>query len=1201
MSTHTLDPADLAASLAAAQADIAAAPAGSAHTWVLPAGEFELSAGAAAGVAGRALTLHGPGTVLTVGDPAVVAGDAVGLDVAGTDVRVEGVTVRVRAAGTATGLRVRASATCAVAGVLVDGVQGATATGVDAAAPSGSLTAVQVAGVAASAGDATGVLMRCTGELGVLDVAVDGVTGTADATGAVLVCAGDVAVRGAGVQDVQGARAGGAVLVAGVEIDWSGGRVATIRGTAGGAVGVRVLAGPDPAAVRLDDLSIAGIGGAQPGLAAEPADSWRTWLDLAAAALAAGAELPRWPAAGDPGHVEQVAAVHVCAPVDEGLPWLADTDPGPVELSQCVLERIGGTAVAVVADLRDVQLRGLLVWTAARAGHVEGERVLLARCTLHRLGFGLGFGPCSLTAADTLVTGVGAGGGVLTGPDTEVLDALVVPAAGGLPPFEPEPVPLPYLDPGPADIPAALLAGDVVPDAPHDLRVNAALHRRAVRVPGDDDDAPIWVGALAPDLDARCDLRDPDPPPAEQPAPAAVPLAGPVVDYRVRDARGLLAVMTGRARQVMPGWTPDTVADQTTMLLELLAERLDALAYRQEVALSEGSLPDAATRRSVEDHVRLVDYVPDPGLSATTMLRFRLDADGARALGVDGGLARGGVVIGADTLVVNADAADRIVVFGTESDLAVVPELDSMLLAQQDDLEPGATTAVEAGDTDALLAGDRLDLTPGRWLVLVGVDPQDPQRLDPDVPAHVVRLTRVEVGTDTTRVLWDPRRPAPVRYERDRCRVLGNVVPAHHGIPLTPLTAGVDPATDIAVLEQADLLTPWRERLTVTLPQAGDPAPAAGAGVTEIGLPVDRVSVRASGWPFPDAAPRTGQPQIRLAVDGENWSRVEDLVVAEAGDEVFAVRTGAGDTPAVRLGPGSRPDRDVTVDLAIRVGLGTAGNVGVGSMTRLLALGPGGDREALLGDGGADRIELLRRLLTVTNPVPGVGGREPEDIEQMRYRAPLGVRDALSAVVPLDYERLVAGLPEVAAARAVVRPGPLAPVVRMTMLLRGEDALAAAGEQGQAERLRRWALARARLEQVRLLGFDVELVPPRFVPLDLDVIVDVPDSARNTAEDAVRRALGGPDGLFDPDVSGLGGDVRVDAVHRRLLAVPGVQAVRVRRLRRLEPGAPERVHDGVLPVEPDEVAILDHPYGPAFPSGLLTVGVCTVGVGTVAS
>ena len=669
-----------------------------------------------------------------------------------------------------------------------------------------------------------------------------------------------------------------------------------------------------------------------------PPDAWRTWLGDAVGALTAGTDLPALPSAGDPGYVESVAGIHVCAPVDEGSDWLESTDPGPVEVAQCVLERVSGTALQVVADLRDIELRGLLVWTAARAGHVEGERVLLAQTTVHRVGSGLAFGPCSLTAADSLVTGVANGPGFVLGPETEVVAAPTVLATGGLPPFEPEPAPLPYDDPGPAGVPAELLAGDVVPDAPHDLRVDAELHARAERVPGDDDDAPVWVGALAPDTDARCELRDPAPPPADLVPAAAAP--GPVVDYRARDARSLLALMSARAQQTMPGWTPTGAADQTQMLLELFAERLDRVAYRQEVALSEGALPTALERRSVEDHVRLVDYVPDPGLSATTMLRFRLDGAAADGAGHRRGAgAAGRVVLGADTLVVNPDATDRIVVFGTEEDLAVVPALDSVRLADETDLEPGATTAIEVGDTDALLDGDLLALQPGRWLVVVGVDPEDPERLDPDVPAHVVRVTRVEVGTDTTRVLWDPRRPAPFRYDRATCRVLGNVVPAHHGIPLTPVTAG-DAEDTIAVLEQEDLLAPWREKLTVVVD---------GAGLREIPVPVDRVSVHASGWPFPADAARSGEVQIRLAVDGEPWARVEDLVLLEPGQDGFALRTGPGDTPVARFAESALPARTITVDLAVRVGLGTIGNVGVGAMTRLLALGPGGDRRGAAG------------------------------------------------------------------------------------------------------------------------------------------------------------------------------------------------------------------------------------------------------------
>ena len=62
------------------------------------------------------------------------------------------------------------------------------------------------------------------------------------------------------------------------------------------------------------------------------------------------------------------------------------------------------------------------------------------------------------------------------------------------------------------------------------------------------------------------------------------------------------------------------------MIVELLAERLDHLAYQQERAVSEGFLEDARLRRSVEDHVRPLDYAIDPGLSATALIRFEVDS-----------------------------------------------------------------------------------------------------------------------------------------------------------------------------------------------------------------------------------------------------------------------------------------------------------------------------------------------------------------------------------------------------------------------------------------------------------------------------------------------------------------------------------------------------------------------------------------------
>ena len=170
-----------------------------------------------------------------------------------------------------------------------------------------------------------------------------------------------------------------------------------------------------------------------------------------------------------------------------------------------------------------------------------------------------------------------------------------------------------------------------MPAAAVDLRLAGdELHDEAGRVPNDDEDTPRYIGAHAPDTDDRCVLRDPLPP-ADR-VPARRPEPGPFVDYRALMPAASTRSMVDRSRRVLPGWSEAGPADQTTMLFELLANRMDHLWHCQEVAVAEGFVGTALQRRSVEDHARLVDYRPDSGLSATTMIRFDLDDAGIAAL-----------------------------------------------------------------------------------------------------------------------------------------------------------------------------------------------------------------------------------------------------------------------------------------------------------------------------------------------------------------------------------------------------------------------------------------------------------------------------------------------------------------------------------------------------------------------------------------
>lgn len=1207
-----LDPADLATSLTAARDALQASPAGTAHEWRLPPAadgpivldaplvidtggralvlrgidgrpRLEVDAGAAAAgviLTGRDVTLRGLDVAVT-GDNVVavaltgsaraalvdctlgVAGRDVAAAVVASDRLAEVVDVAVRTAtatvGDAAGVvaqapRVRVHRTRVRNVVAAGHAVGVRAGRDDDGVEAGTLSGVTVAGVTGDS--ATGLHARAGAagpaddaaagpdvvSLTLLDVAASAVrarAGGATARGIDAASAGALDVRGVAVRDVDGPEAVALRLLAGGAARVSGAVVDTVAGGAGGAAGVQLAASASWQPLTVEEAHVEHVH-----------------------------------AVGD---ADLVRGIAVLAPVSELAPWVDDaTPPGALEVTGCVLRRISGTALHVDADLRDVAVRGVEVYAAAVAGELRGERVIISETTAHRLQRGLMLGPCVLTLVSALLTRVAEGPALVLGAESEtgLVRAVYADPADPTPLLRPLPNELlPYVNAGPDGVPAALGEGRSLPASAVDLRLAppAALHDEAVATPADPPERRPHLGAHPPRLPAQCDLRDPLEAPPE-PLPAVAP-PGPVVDRLARDGRALLGVMQARAAEALPGWVPGDPADLTTTLLELLAHRLDRISHRQDAALAEASLASARLRRSVEAHARLVDYQPDPGLSATTMIELRVPDSSLVPLGLaaaaEVGLPAPHVqpfILAADSVVVNGDAAEAPVIVSTEQDLVWHHSLQEVALA----------APVERGATHAELRGDLADLTPGRWLVL---QPHDPRQAP-----HVVMATMVERGASTTLVRWDPRRPAPSQIPLP-ARVLANVVPAHHGVRIAHRVEAVMVEEGLAA--QFAALQPTLDLLVDTRPDAP----------VEIPLPLAAVSRIGPGWPFPGKEHRSGEVQVAVEVDGEPWRLVAD-VASEPGEVVMVVPDAEGGS-VLRLGqPGAFTGRPVHVTVtAARVGVGQIGNVGPHTLSSLLALGPGSTvTPAEIG------MDLLRRLITIDNPVPGLGGRDPEPLEHIRHAAPWTARAVQTAVTRRDYEALLIALPEVAGARARVEELGERRLVRATLLLADEDTLvapaASAAERGDvdlirdAERLRRWGLARRRLEDIRLLGFDVSLVPPTFVPLDIDVIVDAAAwASADQVHKQVTAAIASSRGLLDPDETGLGGDVHVDAILGRVLAVGGVESARVRRLRRLQPGAAEHAVDGTLPVGEEEVAIIHRPYGDGA-DGVLTVEVC---------
>jgi predicted phage baseplate assembly protein len=209
---------------------------------------------------------------------------------------------------------------------------------------------------------------------------------------------------------------------------------------------------------------------------------------------------------------------------------------------------------------------------------------------------------------------------------------------------------------------------------------------------------------------------------------------------------------------------------------------------------------------------------------------------------------------------------------------------------------------------------------------------------------------------------------------------------------------------------------------------------------------------------------------------------------------------------------------------------------------------------------------------------------DAETVEQVRRRAPQAFRaEQFRAVTEADYAAAARKLPEVAGAVATFRwtgswytvfvgvdPRDPEDLVRRP---RGLAVLSATLEQK----------VRAFLTRYRLAGYDLEIRPPRFVPLDIEIDLCVlSDHFRADVAKAVRDALSnrvpplGTLGFFHPDNFTFGQPVYLSRLYAAVERVEGVDSLVVRRFQRARERDRGELLKGVIEIGAWEIALLDN-------------------------
>lgn len=648
-------------------------------------------------------------------------------------------------------------------------------------------------------------------------------------------------------------------------------------------------------------------------------------------------------------------------------------------------------------------------------------------------------------------------------------------------------------------------------------------------------------------------------------------LPSPVINYLAKDYTTFRQLILDRMAITNPEWNETHVPDLNIALVELLAYVGDYLSYFQDSVATEAYLDTARRRTSLRRHARLLNYPMHDGCNARTWVSFTAEA------GVNGELLAAPESISEPPLRLLTRMRSEALK-PTEADLgrligeyqpAVFELRTSVMLYEAHNeisfytwgdedccLPKGATRATLRSSSNA---SEMLQLTPGDILIFEEVlSPETGLAADADLNhRQAVRLTRVEPTIDpldtipVVNIEWDAADaltfPLCLSVRLDDALVedvsvaCGNVGLADHGrtVERETLSEKVGHRTYRPLLSEID----------VTMAAAFNGTLSATRMLAQ--------------------NPKEALPAIELAGDGETWSPQRDLLDSDRFAPHFVAESEQDGRVYLRFGDdqfyGLNPSTDAFSEgddgAVYRVGSGMAGNIGADTLFHMI---------------GTD----VSAVTAVRNPLPAVGGVEPETLEEVRQYAPQAFRRQERAVTTADYAEVTMRHPAVQRAEATRRWTGSWYTMFVTI-----DRLGGRPVDAEFERE-----IRVHIEKYRLTGHDIEIDAPHFIPLDIRMSVCVkPGYFRSDIKEQLLKVFScrvlsnGQKGFFHADNFTFGQPVYLSEVIATAMGVTGVQWVDIlphaekdHRFQRWGETANDEIDNGQITMARLEIAQLDN-------------------------
>ncbi|HET8842958.1 MAG TPA: baseplate J/gp47 family protein, partial [Ktedonobacteraceae bacterium] len=236
--------------------------------------------------------------------------------------------------------------------------------------------------------------------------------------------------------------------------------------------------------------------------------------------------------------------------------------------------------------------------------------------------------------------------------------------------------------------------------------------------------------------------------------------------------------------------------------------------------------------------------------------------------------------------------------------------------------------------------------------------------------------------------------------------------------------------------------------------------------------------------------------------------------------------------------------RDYTVDIEedrralLRFGFGEMGRYPqAGDAFRVTYRIGGGERGNVRADTITHVVGTEAAILSVRNPLPALGGTDPEALEKARERAPDAFRTQKCCVTEQDYATIARQYPQITNAVARLNWSGNSPVV--TLYVQREQGKPV--DRTLEEKLGIF------LDAYRPVGHTFVILGPYFVGLRVTLTVWLQRTApRSITEKALTLLLSNtPGGFFAPDKFTFGQPVYQSQLLAAIMAVSGVERVEI--------------------------------------------------------